>query len=67
MNVFHREFKDTNTLRKRTNRGLVMNRKLWAKIKKKKRYWERLRKMQGDGISRTREYSIHKCKRNTGE
>lgn len=33
-----------------------MNRKLWAKIKKKKRYWERLKKMQGDGVNKSNEY-----------
>ena len=35
--------------RKRTNECMPMNRKLWSKIKKKQRLWERLRKAKKEG------------------
>ncbi|XP_076058263.1 uncharacterized protein LOC143035280 [Oratosquilla oratoria] len=40
-----RELKNNGELRKRTNHNLPMNRKLWAKIKKKQRFWMLLKKM----------------------
>ena len=41
--------------RRRTNNTLPMNRKLWKKIKKKKRLWVRVREMDNQGSNQTRE------------
>ena len=41
--------------RRRTNNTLPMNRKLWKKIKKKKRLWVRVREMDNQGNNQTRE------------
>ena len=38
-----------NRTRKRTNEDLPMNRKLWIKIKKKQRRWERLKRARREG------------------
>ena len=53
-----KEFVSQKWLRKRTNRDLPMKKKLWSKIKKKQRFWMRLKRMNTAGENNTREYSL---------
>ena len=51
-----REYKDKTNMRKRTNKYLPMNRKLWKKIRRKKRLWARLKQMSSSRDTNNREY-----------
>lgn len=37
--------------RKRTNEGLPMNRKLWTKIKRKQRHWDRSKEVRENNMA----------------
>ena len=49
-------FKDKTKMRRRTNKDLPINRKLWTKIRRKKRLWARLKRMDLNRNTNDKEY-----------